>query len=587
MPLAGGQVGGFSLAASPAEQSAHPGEHALVALNASNPSLLPQSANLRATGTSWNATFTPASLTVPANGWANATLDLLVPDNATTNATFTIGIEAADPTTGNVLASASVNVTVVALPAPSPNGVPPPPSAPDVQVSIAASSGTAGTNVTGTLTLVDKDPADELPLRLAIGGAPSWSPRLGLTSFVRMTPNSVKTLPLLVTIPRDAGNATLDFPVTVTVEGTSFQYEATWTVTSVAAPPAAPSGSEAAPQAQPSAPTPVLAQPNLALVVASPVDPILPGVEARGLVSVQNTGNVPLHVRLASNAGDGWTSGVSPGEIDLAAGEAQTVTLTVRAPDDVGGAKEGHAVALLTATSADGLSRFLNVDLTIPPIDASARVPGAVVAPPSPQSAEPSLPTTPASLGLAAGLAAVGAGALVLLHRPTREKILWLGIGLYTRLARPDVLGHEERERLYKIVEAQPGVHFHALQRELGWNTGTLTYHLRVLEKHGFVVDRRDGLYRRFYLSGAAPRKETFENLGPQGLRGDVLEAVRGRHGLSQTDLALALGANKQTVNYHVKALERQGLIRVEKRGRETFLFPSDAAPGATGEAHA
>jgi len=105
-----------------------------------------------------------------------------------------------------------------------------------------------------------------------------------------------------------------------------------------------------------------------------------------------------------------------------------------------------------------------------------------------------------------------------------------------------------------------------------------------VLEKHGFIVDRRDGAFRRFYLQGSAPRKELFSRDAPQGLRAGVLEAVRNRHGISQGDLALALGANKQTVNYHVKALERAGTIRVEKRGRETFLYPTNAPGLGPGE---
>lgn len=248
--------------------------------------------------------------------------------------------------------------------------------------------------------------------------------------------------------------------------------------------------------------------------------------------------------------------------------------MTIAAPEGIppGGSAQAKVYAV-----ADDLTRTatFHVRTTLgAPRDTTQT--SAVEAPATPDGG---LPVQGPSVLVVAALAAVGGAAVVVASRPLREKLLWVGAGLYTRLARPDVLGHEDREKLYRLVETQPGIHFHALQRDLGWNTGTLTYHLRVLERHGFVVSRRDGLYRRFYLSGAAPRKEVFENQGPTGLRADVIEAIRNTPGISQSDLALGLGANKQTVNYHVKALERAGTIRVEKRGRDTYLFPGGASP--------
>lgn len=594
VPLAQAQVGSFTLAASPDSATVHPGDHAAFNLTATNTGLLPRTAQLRVANLSdgWNATLTPDNFTVAANGNATATLDVATPANATLNTTYTLVVEARDAT--GVLATATVNVTLVPTP-PAPQENATTTSAPDLRLAIAGSSGQPGQTVQGTLTLTNAGATGSLDVRLAIQGLASWSPGFpgGLT-FYRVGANSLQTAPVQVTIPADAGNETQRFTLLATLDGTATRYTVAWDVTSIAPNgPAATTSSAGGSTSQggsavATTPTPADAQPRLALALVSAVDALYPGAPSQGVVQVANAGNTVVTVRYAANAGDGWTTRVSPAEATLQPGASQTVTVLVQAPRDLAvGAKEGHALGTFTATTTDGLSRTLSLDLVIPPLAGSTTTQGQQAAPPPAPAPDASLPSNTATLAAAAGLAAVGTGALMLLHRPTREKLLWVAVGLYTRLARPDVLGHEERERLHKIIEQQPGVHFHALQRELGWNTGTLTYHLRVLEKHGFVVDRRDGLYRRFYLSGAAPRKETFENAGPQGLRGDVLEAVRGRHGLSQTDLALALGANKQTVNYHVKALERQGLIRLEKRGRETFLYPAGVASTAPGEAQA
>jgi len=581
---------GLTLAASPTEQVVLPGAHAIFALNVSNSLLLARSVTLSYNlSAGWVGSVTPQNLTIPAGGSANATLDLQAPADAPANATYSFPVTASDAT--GTLASTTVNVTIQAPPPPTP---PTPVAPPNLRIQIGHDTGDAGSTVEGQLSLVNGDPGSPpLDVDLAIGGLASWHPSFPVSSFARLYAGSPQTVPVAVTIPAEAQNGTQAFAITATatVQGRSYQFVVVWNVTAVAAPPAAQPSSSGPTPVTPAPTTeapssPAAPQPNLALSLSDAQD-LTPGYSSQETVLVQNTGNVRLHVHLAGSAADGsWRTTLVPNEMDLDAGASRAVVLTIDTPASAASGRDGAAKATVTATTDDGLQRYLPLDLRIPATSPASQA-QATVAPPTPPGADAAPRVSGAAVALAAGLGAVGAGALVLAHRPWREKLLWVGIGLYTRLARPDVLGHEERERLYQIIEAQPGVHFHALQRELGWNTGTLTYHLRVLEKHGFVVDRRDGLYRRFYLQGTAPRKEVFETAGPQGLRADVLEAVKGRQGLSQTDLALALGANKQTVNYHVKALERQGLIRLEKRGRETFLYPADASASPGREAHA
>jgi DNA-binding MarR family transcriptional regulator len=591
---ASAQVGGsIALTASPAQASAQPGQHATFTLTLGNSFVLDRTVDLAVTlSGNWTGNLTPATLTVPAGKNATATLDLLVPADAAPGTFSSFPVTASDAT--GTLATANVTVQVAAPPAPAPDPTPTPPA---LALSIPGATGQAGHTVTGTIVVRDLDDPTASPadLTFALGGP--WKGGFPAGSFLRIYPGEAKQLDVNVTIPANAANGTQALPVSVTAttDGASFQLQATWNVTAVAAPPAAQSSASGgnAPITvstqgpQPPSTPPAAPAPNLALA-AQDLQDLTPGYASTESVLVQNTGNVALHVTLAANAADGsWTTTLDPAQMDLAAGASRLVKITIDTPTSVASTRDGSAKASLTATTTEGLSRYLPLDLRIPALVTS---PVASPAPATPQTQAEAPPQANdrAVIGLAVGLGAIGAGAVALMHRPTREKLVWIGVGLYTRLARPDVLGHEERERLYKLVETQPGVHFHALQRELAWNTGTLTYHLRVLEKHGFIVDRRDGLFRRFYVQGVAPRKETFETTGPSGLRADVLEAVRGRQGLSQTDLALALGANKQTVNYHVKALERAGMIRLEKRGRETFLYPADAPASPPGhQAHA
>ena len=584
------------LTPAPDARAAEPGDAVFFRIEARNGHVLEQNVAFLATPPAgWSFNFTPANLSLAPGASGNVTLQVFTPADAPAGLNVTIPLEARRMGTDFVLARGSVNVSLVAPPPPPPPGPAEPPA---FQMGILPVSGQPGQTVEGFLALRN-DGAGTLDVSLRGAGPDGWNPRFPdgdafQVLYPGQPPRSVRVYASIP--PGFAPDATQTIPLYATVNGHEFSMN--WVITAVAPPEPAPVEDGGEDQGEAPAPTGGASDGGVARVDPQPttaldarvVEALLqvePGGTVTGTLRLENTGATPLQLRLAARGPTDWQAPVpSRATLPLAAGEVALVPFTLAAPEDVIPSSTGRGAGAVIVTSDNGLMRTAGFQVMVVPGPAKdqsteSESPAAVVQP----GGEASLPL--GTFGLAVAFGAVGAGAVAIANRPIREKLIWAGIGLYTRLARPDVLGHEDREKLYKLVEQTPGIHFHALQRDLGWNTGTLTYHLRVLEKHGFMVSRRDGLYRRFYLQGAAPRKETFENQGPSGLRADVLEAIRNQHGMSQTDLSLALGANKQTVNYHVKALERQGLIRLEKRGRETFLYPANAASGVSGEAQA
>lgn len=533
----------------------------------------------------WLYNFTPSSLDINANDQRNVTLVIYAPTDVVAGSNVTLSFVASD-------SLGTSNVVRVALDVVSPPPAPAPPSAPKLALSIAPAAGPVGGSAQGSLTLTDADTTD-ITVRLAASSPHAWAVSFPAGSERNTHPNVPVSVPLTAVIPSGTAPGTVE-PVTITASVGGFSFQVTWNVTALAPAAGSPqdaaptSGGGAAPSAAPgTGTTPASSAPKtesyaLSVSVLPSTVQVAPGESASAKVRLYNTGTKPLHLALLGNAADNWPLTFEPRTVDLPVGDIIDVQMTLSAPADIFPGGSGSGSVMVQGDS--GLLRTSTFKLQIIAAATPRDTSKAAAATTLPPVTSPNFSLSPTATGLAIGLGAVGTGALVLARRPAREKLLWLGIGLYTRLARPDVLGHPERERLYRIVETQPGVHFHALQRELQWNTGTLTYHLRVLEKHGFIVDRRDGSFRRFYIQGAAPKKELFNPDAPQGLRADVIEAIRSRHGISQSDLALALGANKQTVNYHVKALERTGVIRVEKRGRDTFLYPTNAPGMGPGE---
>lgn len=76
-------------------------------------------------------------------------------------------------------------------------------------------------------------------------------------------------------------------------------------------------------------------------------------------------------------------------------------------------------------------------------------------------------------------------------------------VALFARLTREAVVDLETRRKVLAYLKLHPGAHFREMLRALGLGSGTLHYHLYVLERSGIVVPQRDGMYRRYFA--AAP----------------------------------------------------------------------------------
>ena len=164
-------------------------------------------------------------------------------------------------------------------------------------------------------------------------------------------------------------------------------------------------------------------------------------------------------------------------------------------------------------------------------------------------------------IGLAAFFAATEIGYLGLLS---------LFLPLYVRLRRKDVLSHFTRGQIFGYIQANPGTHYNAVIQHLGLQNGVGAYHLKVLEREGFIKSMRDGIYKRFYpMDVKIPEKR----LHLSRLQRDILREIQKHPGVTQKHISKLLDESKQVVNYHIKILESAALIRLERKGRETACF--------------
>ncbi len=141
-----------------------------------------------------------------------------------------------------------------------------------------------------------------------------------------------------------------------------------------------------------------------------------------------------------------------------------------------------------------------------------------------------------------------------------------VGVPLYSRVKGEKILENDTRANLLTHIKGNPGVTFSELMDHFQMKNGVMAYHLRRLEKEEFIKSSKDGIYKRFYLYGT-PNVPTY-------IQTDILEEILCHPGISQSQIAQALGTSRQVVNYHMNILEREGKIWVRRTGQRTACYP-------------
>jgi predicted transcriptional regulator len=158
-----------------------------------------------------------------------------------------------------------------------------------------------------------------------------------------------------------------------------------------------------------------------------------------------------------------------------------------------------------------------------------------------------------------------------------KVSLLGLLVPLFTKLKKEDVLEHFTRGKIYGYILANPGDHYNSIQKALDIPNGTFAYHLRVLEKEGFIRSARYGTRKCFFPANMRVPPEDDTLKASQRL---IVEKILEEPGISQKDIASSLGVSSATISYHIKGLLRLGLVETERRGmRLAYYINRDLNP--------
>jgi predicted transcriptional regulator len=183
------------------------------------------------------------------------------------------------------------------------------------------------------------------------------------------------------------------------------------------------------------------------------------------------------------------------------------------------------------------------------------------------QISEPAFPIL--LVVIVGSICAVGVGSI--LTEVGRWALLMMFLPLYTRIKKENMLDHPTRDRIYGYLIGNPGAYFGLIKEDLNMGNGQLGYHLKQLMNAKMIYSREDGVKKRFYPAEIPKPK------GGSPYFSDLQETIHGiiknNSGIGQKKIASVIGISRQVAGYHLRKMERKGVIRRILIGRENKYY--------------
>lgn len=128
------------------------------------------------------------------------------------------------------------------------------------------------------------------------------------------------------------------------------------------------------------------------------------------------------------------------------------------------------------------------------------------------------------------------------------------------------------RKELFDHVQANPGIHFSQLKRELDMETGLLQHHLRELERYGVLESREYQGKRRVFVARELDEEEQsiLAVLRYETTRRILLYLLE-EGPARNSEIAEAVGVTPPTISWHLSNLTDEGVVESLNEGRTTL----------------
>jgi DNA-binding transcriptional ArsR family regulator len=163
------------------------------------------------------------------------------------------------------------------------------------------------------------------------------------------------------------------------------------------------------------------------------------------------------------------------------------------------------------------------------------------------------------------------------------EPITKFLFGMYTRLDTAEDL-RGVRKKIYQYIKAHPGEHMATLMKEFKLSPSSISHHINVLEKNGFIISHNDGRYKRLFVNGNGYISTVSDNYKCQisALKNEnakkIVFFLMARPASTQYELSNALDLHPSTIHWHAKKLMSLGLISAIRDGKNIRYTVDDSS---------
>ena len=143
-------------------------------------------------------------------------------------------------------------------------------------------------------------------------------------------------------------------------------------------------------------------------------------------------------------------------------------------------------------------------------------------------------------------------------------------LGGVRRINKSNVLNNSSRDTIFNIIRSVPGIHLNRISKDTGINRGTLRHHIHILENEKVIVAQRINGKVRFFMNGSAysDKEKTLISLLKNDIDSKIIYEILKGHPVNSNSLAEKLGVCTSTVSWHLKRIKEQGIIEVDKDGK-------------------
>jgi predicted transcriptional regulator len=142
---------------------------------------------------------------------------------------------------------------------------------------------------------------------------------------------------------------------------------------------------------------------------------------------------------------------------------------------------------------------------------------------------------------------------------------------------RGELLDLPLRKRITEYIRRNPGVHFRQISRDLDLAVGQVDFHLNALVKGEVLVKETGTGNVRFFVRDKFSKDErkAMSILRREIPRGIVLYLL-DNPGSGPSKILENFNFTSATMSYHLRRLEKIGVLRVDQKGRERHYFIDD-----------